>query len=61
MKQIFCETGKSFKILITEIYFEDVGYNFEAIMVMRSVQVPLSLLMYSTPHDVFHHTNMKPP
>ena len=47
MKQIFCETGISIENLITKIYFEVVGYNFEAIMVMKSVQVPLSLHTYS--------------
>jgi len=47
MKQIFCETGRSIENLITKIYFEVVGYNFEAIMVIRSVQVPLSLHTYS--------------
>ena len=47
MKQIFCETGRSKENLIAKIYFEVKGYTFEAIMVMRSVQVPLSLHTYS--------------
>ena len=42
MKQTFRETGSSIVNLITKIYFEVVGYNFEAIMIMRSVQVPFT-------------------
>ena len=47
MKQIVCETGRPNENLIAKIYFEVEGYNFEAIMVMRSVQVPLGLHTYS--------------
>ena len=45
MKQIFC--GNSIENFIIKINFEVMVYNFEAIMVMDSAQVPLISNTYS--------------
>ena len=47
MKQTFSETGRSIENLISKIYLEVNVNNFEAIMVMGSVQAPLSSHTYS--------------
>ena len=47
MKQTFSETGRSIDNLIWKNYFEVNVYNFEAVMVMGSVQAPLSSHTYS--------------
>ena len=47
MKQIFSESGRSIELVMSKIYFEVNVYNFEAIMVMGSVQALLSCHTYS--------------
>ena len=47
MKQTFGETGRSIENLISKIYLEVNENNFEAIMVMDSVQATLSAHTYS--------------
>ena len=47
MKQIFIETGRSIENLIIKINFEVMVYNFYAVMVMGSVQAPLTPHAYS--------------
>ena len=47
MEQTFSETGRSIENLILEILFEINVYNFESIIMMGSVQAPLSSHTYS--------------